>query len=108
MAAFASQVWWLLAVALLQGYAFAWVGHFLFEHKVFLIQNTQNRDTEAIQVKLDELIRSADGARNHLLDLEALSDEDLDKFQKEFERLRKRSERTAATVEKVGRKLNSH
>lgn len=75
---------------------------------VFLIQNTQNRDSKATQLKLDELIRSVDGARNHLMDLEALSDEDLDKFQKEFERLRRRSERTAATVEKVGRNLNSH
>ncbi|MGI8958144.1 MAG: low affinity iron permease family protein [Chthoniobacterales bacterium] len=75
---------------------------------VFLIQNTQNRDSKATQLKLDELIRSVDGARNHLMDLEALSDEDLDKFQKEFERLRRRSEQTAATVEKVGRNVNSH
>ncbi|MDQ3546277.1 MAG: low affinity iron permease family protein [Verrucomicrobiota bacterium] len=74
---------------------------------VFLIQNTQNRDSKASQLKLDELIRSVDGARNRLMDLEALSDDDLDKFQKEFERLRKRSERTAETVSKVGRKLNS-
>jgi low affinity Fe/Cu permease len=71
---------------------------------VFLIQNTQNRDSKAIQLKLDELIRSLDGARNRLLDLETLSDEDLDAFQKEFERLRKRSERTAAKVETIGKK----
>jgi low affinity Fe/Cu permease len=69
---------------------------------VFLIQNTQNRDSKAIQLKLDELIRSLAGARNRLMDLETLSDEDLDKFQKEFEHLRKRSERTAAKVEKIG------
>jgi len=62
---------------------------------------------QASQLKLDELIRSVDGARNRLMDLEALSDDDLDKFQKELERLRKRSERTAETVSKVGRKLNS-
>ena len=74
---------------------------------VFLIQNTQNRESKAIQLKLDELIRSVDGARNHLMDLEALSDDELEKFQKEFERLRKRSERTAATVSKVGREMNS-
>jgi low affinity Fe/Cu permease len=68
---------------------------------VFLIQNTQNRDSRTIQLKLDELIRSLDGARNRLMDLETLSDEDLNRFQKEFERLRKRSEHMANTVEKT-------
>ncbi len=71
---------------------------------VFLIQNTQNRDSRAVQLKLDELIRSMAGARNKLMDLEALSDEDLDDFQKEFERLRKRSEQTAATISKISKK----
>jgi len=65
---------------------------------VFLIQNTQNRDSRAIQLKLDELIRSLGSARNKLMDLETLSDEDLDKFQKEFERLRKRSAERAEEV----------
>ena len=74
---------------------------------VFLIQNTQNRDSRAIQLKLDELIRSMAGARNTLMDLETLSDEDLDSFQKEFERLRKRSAQTAATVSKVSKKNSS-
>ena len=73
---------------------------------VFLIQNTQNRDSKAIQLKLDELIRSMAGARNHLMDLETLSDQDLQKFQDEFERLRKRSEATSATVTKIGRKAS--
>jgi low affinity Fe/Cu permease len=70
---------------------------------VFLIQNTQNRDSRAIHLKLDELIRSLSGARNRLMDLETLSDEDLQKFQEEFERLRKRSEAAAATARKVTR-----
>ncbi len=58
---------------------------------VFLIQNTQNRDSKAIHLKLDELIRALKTARDRMVDLEDLSDEELDKFQKEFERLRKKS-----------------
>lgn len=49
---------------------------------VFLIQHTQNRDTEAIQIKLDELIRSIDGAHNAILNLEELEEDDLVKFKK--------------------------
>jgi len=52
---------------------------------VFLIQNTQNRDTEAIQVKLDELIRATKGAHNALLDLEELDDELLDGFRTKYQ-----------------------
>jgi low affinity Fe/Cu permease len=58
---------------------------------VFLIQNTQNRDAKAIHLKLDELIRSVSKARNQLVDLENLSDAELDGLQKEFEDLRARS-----------------
>jgi low affinity Fe/Cu permease len=47
---------------------------------VFLIQNTQNRDTEALQIKLDELIRAQQEANNALLDLEELDDEELDRI----------------------------
>jgi len=51
---------------------------------VFLIQNTQNRDTEAMQVKLDELIRATKGAHNALLDLEELEAEELDVFRSRY------------------------
>jgi low affinity Fe/Cu permease len=54
---------------------------------VFLIQNTQNRDSSAIQLKLDELIRATRGAHNALLDLEELTQEDLQKFLKTYQRL---------------------
>ena len=54
---------------------------------VFLIQNTQNRDTEAIQVKLDELIRATQGAHNALLDLEELEQDGLDAFRAKYQAL---------------------
>jgi low affinity Fe/Cu permease len=56
---------------------------------VFLIQNSQNRDTKAMQLKLDELLRAVEGARTGLVNLESLSDEDLLQLQREFERLSK-------------------
>jgi len=54
---------------------------------VFLIQNTQNRDTEAIQLKLDELIRATRGAHNALLDLEELEEEQLEAFRRRYQAL---------------------
>src|SRR5215213_9844487 len=60
---------------------------------VFLIQNTQNRDAKAIHLKLDELIRAVKDARNNLVDLEDMSDEELAKLQDEFQRLRKQNAR---------------
>ena len=51
---------------------------------VFLIQNTQNRDTEALHIKLDELIRATEGAHNALLDLEELTQEELDEFRSRY------------------------
>ncbi len=53
---------------------------------VFLIQNTQNRQDTAIQIKLDELIKGVKGARTSLVDIENISDEELDRLHKQFER----------------------
>ncbi|MFL6538706.1 MAG: low affinity iron permease family protein [Chthoniobacterales bacterium] len=72
---------------------------------VFLIQNTQNRDAKAVHLKLDELIRALKGARNKLVDLEKLSDDELIALEEQFTRLRKRAESTVDkaddAVEKV-------
>jgi low affinity Fe/Cu permease len=54
---------------------------------VFIIQNTQNRDTEAIQLKLDELIRATQGAHNTLLDLEHIDDENFERYRKSYAKL---------------------
>lgn len=51
---------------------------------VFLIQNTQNRDTEAIQIKLDELIRAVKGTREEVMDLEELDEKELDEIRKSY------------------------
>jgi low affinity Fe/Cu permease len=59
---------------------------------VFLIQNTQNRDARAIHLKLDELIRANKTARNHLIDLENLSDAELDSLHAEFCEFQKQTE----------------
>jgi low affinity Fe/Cu permease len=54
---------------------------------VFIIQNSQNRDTKAMQIKLDELLRAVEGARTRLVNLENLSDEEIMQLQHEFERI---------------------
>src|SRR5438067_7197907 len=59
---------------------------------VFLIQNTQNRDAKAMHLKLDEVIRALKRARNEMLDLEDLSDEELNKLEQQFRRLRTKAE----------------
>ncbi|EKS71776.1 hypothetical protein BURK_008046 [Burkholderia sp. SJ98] len=71
---------------------------------VFSIQNTQNRDTAAMQIKLDEIIRAIDTAHNALLDLEQLDQKELADFRKHYERLAKgarsdlRSSRSGAKI----------
>ena len=59
---------------------------------VFLIQNTQNRDAKAMHLKLDEVIRALKKARNEMVDLEELSDQELDKLEDQFRRLRTKAE----------------
>jgi low affinity Fe/Cu permease len=68
---------------------------------VFLIQNTQNRDAKAVHLKLDEIIRALRDARNELVDLEELSDEDLKKLEKEFQRIRQKAEHDGHHARKV-------
>jgi low affinity Fe/Cu permease len=59
---------------------------------VFLIQNTQNRDAKALHLKLDELIRSHHPANDDLIDIQKLSDEELDELEKRYEKIRKACE----------------
>ena len=68
---------------------------------VFLIQNTQNRDAKAIHLKLDELIHAIKKARNSLIDLEDLSDDELRTLQQEFQELRQRERGTVNQNESV-------
>ena len=68
---------------------------------VFLIQNTQNRDAKAVHLKLDEIIRAIKGARNELVDLEELSDDELKKLEEQFQRLRKQAERNGTQSSKA-------
>lgn len=64
---------------------------------VFLIQNSQNRDAKAVHLKLDELIHGVRGARNSLINLENLSDQELEALQQQFERLRTRGDTQSPT-----------
>jgi len=69
---------------------------------VFLIQNTQNRDARAIHLKLDEIIHALKGARNEMIQIENLSDADLEIISKSFEKVR------AECEARKSRKSNSH
>ena len=62
---------------------------------VFLIQSTQNRDAKAVHLKLDELIRALGGARNHLVDLENLPEEELEALAQQFSAMQKRERNKA-------------
>jgi len=69
---------------------------------VFLIQNTQTRDAKAMHLTLDEMIRALKGARNQLVDLEDLSDEELKKLEEQFQRLRKKAEHNGTRSRNAG------
>jgi low affinity Fe/Cu permease len=74
---------------------------------VFLIQNTQNRDAKALHLKLDELIRSHHPANDDLIDIQKLSDEELDELEKRYEKIRKACEaRRAANKPEVAANQN--
>lgn len=60
---------------------------------VFLIQNSQNRDSKAINLKLDELIRSLEHAQNEMISIERLSDKELEELSSQYERIKKEEER---------------
>jgi low affinity Fe/Cu permease len=68
---------------------------------VFLIQNTQNRDARAIHLKLDELIRSNAHARNRLIDLQSLSDQELDSLHEEFCKLNNETEKKMEQIQET-------
>jgi low affinity Fe/Cu permease len=65
---------------------------------VFLIQNTQNRDSRAINLKLNELIRAADNARNQMIDIERMTDVELDAMQAAYEKLKNESTKRHARI----------
>ncbi len=64
---------------------------------VFLVQSTQNRDARALHLKLDEVLRSIDAARNKLINLEQCTDEELDTVERQFKALRAREDRKIET-----------
>lgn len=75
---------------------------------VFMIQNTQNRDSRAIHLKLDELIRAMKTARNKLVDVEELSDEELERLENQFRALRSHPDRQGRRKHAKSRKRSGH
>ena len=65
---------------------------------IFLIRNAQNRESEAVQLKLDELIRATKAAHNSLLDIEELSEDELDRIKTRYERLAKKAREDLSTT----------
>ena len=76
---------------------------------VFLIQNTQNRDARAIHLKLDEIIRSNHQAHNEMIDIENLSDQDLEELSKHYERIREEcdSRKAGKNLKEVKEKISA-
>ena len=68
---------------------------------ILLVQNTQNRDSRALHLKLDELLRSVDAARNQLIDLENCTDDEIDQIQRQFKTLKLRQDRQANSLPKL-------
>lgn len=68
---------------------------------VFLVQHTQNRDARALHLKMDEMLRSLDNARNRLINLERCSDEEIDQVARQFLALREREARARASTQKT-------
>ena len=91
-----TELWWLIAST---------VCSVIPTLMVFLIQNMQNRDSKAMQLKLDELIRATGQARNQLIHLEAMSDAELETLEQEFQRVRKSRPRPLAQLEEVERQV---
>lgn len=75
---------------------------------VFLIQNTQNRDTRVTGLKLDELIRASKGARDQLIELQAFSDEELDALEAEFLLIRQEHQHLHQALSTVERVIKAH
>jgi low affinity Fe/Cu permease len=75
---------------------------------VLLLQNAQNRDARASQIKLNELIRVVEGTRLHLVDFERLTDEELERLEKAFLRMRERQGGGGQVVEQIAQEVESH